>query len=119
MGVHFFLLISRLIEVGVYFFLFYISTDKSGRPFFASIFCFSFFCFDKKDKITSRAQFIFVNSDHFNTELFKCYFWLIDGVVMVEKLADVIFAELAKGQEIFHYDQTNYAGCSRYSRSRY
>lgn len=75
--------------------------------------------FDKKDKITSRAQFIFVDSDHFNTELFKCYFWLIDGVVMVEKLADVIFAELAKGQEIFHYDQTNYGGCLRYSWIRY
>ena len=75
--------------------------------------------FDKKDKITSRAQYIFLDSCDFNTELFKCYFWLIDGVVMAEKLADVIFAELAKGQEIFHYDPTNYAGSSRYSWIRY
>ena len=75
--------------------------------------------FDKKDKITSRTENIFLNSPDFNKGLFKSYFWLVDGVVMAEKLADVIFAELAKGQEIFHYDPTNYAGCSRYSWIRY
>ena len=75
--------------------------------------------FDKKDKITSKAQNICLDSGNCNTELFKCSFWLIDGAIMAEKLADVIFAELAKGQEIFHYDSTNYFGCARYIWIRY
>ena len=75
--------------------------------------------FGQKDKITSKAQNIFLDFGHCNTELFKCSFWLIDGVVMAEKLADVIFAELVKGQEIFYYDPTNYLGCARFSWIRY
>ena len=75
--------------------------------------------FDQKDKITFSAQNIFLYSGHCNTELFKCSFWLIDGVIMAEKLTDIIFAELAKGQEIFLYDPTNYFGCARISWIRY
>ena len=75
--------------------------------------------YDQKDNITSKAQNIFLESGHCNTELFKCSFWLIDGVIMAEKLTDVIFAELAKGQEIFLYDATNYLGCGRFSWIRY
>ena len=75
--------------------------------------------YDKKDKITSRVQPIFLDCDNCNTELFECSFWSADGVVMVEKLADVIFFELVKGQEIFHYDPTNYGFCSKYTWIRY
>ena len=75
--------------------------------------------FDKKDKITSKAQVIFLDSGICNTELLKSCFWLIDGVVIAEELADVIFAELAIGREIFQYDQSNYPGLSRYSWIRY
>ena len=75
--------------------------------------------FGQKDKITFKAQDIFLESGHCNTELFRCSFWLIDGVIMAEKLTDVIFAELAKGQEIFLYDPTIYFGCARYCWIRY
>lgn len=75
--------------------------------------------FNTKDNITRGVQCFFLKSENCNKELFKVTFFLIDGVIMAEKLADALFAELVKGQEIFYYDPINYAGASRYCWIRY